>query len=91
MEFLYNLIVENDSDVSICGATDKDYNEKKIMTPEEALIELMWRKKYNMAFPTKMFSRELADKMRFPKEGTYDDIALMYKLSPQREAFFVFL
>lgn len=78
--FLYALAKENDADVSICGATDKIFNEKKIMTPEEALIELMWRKKYNMAFPTKMFSNRLAQLMRFPEEGTYDDIALMYRL-----------
>ena len=27
-----------------------------------------------------MFSRRLADLLRFPEEGAYDDIALMYKL-----------
>ena len=80
LEFLYTLLIENNADLSICGAADKAFDEKKLMTPEEALIELMWRKKYNMAFPTKMFTRELADVMRFPEEGEYDDIALMYKL-----------
>ena len=80
LEFLYKLAIQNDSDVAICGATDKEFDEKKVMTPEDALIELMWRKKYNMAFPTKMFSRRLADMLRFPEEGAYDDIALMYKL-----------
>ncbi len=80
LEFLYTLAVENNADVAICGAADKVFEEKKVMTPEEALIELMWRKKYNMAFPTKLFSRRLADQMRFPEEGAYDDIALMYRL-----------
>lgn len=80
LEFLYRLAAENDADVSICGAADKAFDEKKIMGAEEALIELMWRKKYNMAFPTKMFSRRLAKKLRFPEEGAYDDIALMYQL-----------
>lgn len=80
LEFLYNLANENDADVSICGAADKVFDEKKVMTAEEALIELMWRKKYNMAFPTKLFSKELADKIRFPEEGAYDDIAAMYRL-----------
>lgn len=80
LEFLYALAVENEADVSICGAADKVFDEKKVMTPEEALIELMWRKKYNMAFPTKLFSRRLADRLRFPEEGSYDDIALMYRL-----------
>lgn len=80
LEFLYTLAVQNQSEVAICGATDKSFHEKKVMTAEEALIELMWRKKYNMAFPTKLFSRRLADMLRFPEEGAYDDIALMYRL-----------
>jgi hypothetical protein len=50
------------------------------MTAEEALIELMWRKRYNTAFPTKMFKRDMIKNLRFPEEGLYDDIALMYRL-----------
>ena len=80
LEFLYNLAVDNDADAAICGATGKAFNEKLIMTAEEALIELMWRKKYNMAFPTKMFSRKLAYQIRFPEDNKYDDISQMYRL-----------
>ncbi|WP_300414316.1 glycosyltransferase family 2 protein [uncultured Oscillibacter sp.] len=80
LEFLLTLLEENGADVAICGAADKAFDEKKLMGPEEALIELMWRKKYNMAFPTKLFRRELMETLRFPEEGSYDDIALMYRL-----------
>ncbi len=80
LEFLYNLLKTNDADISICGAADKVFDEKKIMSAEEALIELMWRKKYNMAFPTKLFKRELVKNLRFPEDGAFDDIALMYRL-----------
>lgn len=80
LEFLYCLAIENHAEVSICGAADKVYDEKLILDPEEALIELMWRKRYNMAFPTKLFSAVLARKIRFPETGDYDDIALMYRL-----------
>ena len=80
LEFLLNLAIENEADVAICGAADKAFDEKKVMTAEEALIELMWRKKYNMAFPTKLFTRKLAAGLRFPERGAYDDIALMYRL-----------
>ena len=55
LEFLLKLLEESQADVSICGAADRVFDEKKVMTAEEALIELMWRKKYNMAFPTKLF------------------------------------
>lgn len=80
LEFLHALAVEHDADVAICGAADKAFDEKKLMGPEEALIELMWRRKYNMGFPTKLFRRELMMDMRFPEEAAYDDIALMYRL-----------
>lgn len=80
LEFLHNLITETDADVAICGAADKIFDEKCVMTAEEALIMLMWRKKYNMAFPTKLFRREMMENLRFPEDGSYDDIALMYKL-----------
>ena len=80
LEFLLNLLEENRADVAICGAADKAFDEKKVMTAEEAMIELMWRKKYNMAFPTKLFRRELVETLRFQENGTYDDIALMYRI-----------
>lgn len=80
LEFLYKLAVENNAEVSICGAADKVFNEKRVMTAEEALIELMWRKKYNVAFPTKLYKGEIAAGLRFPEDGAYDDIALMYRL-----------
>lgn len=80
LEFLLNLAVENQADVAICGAADKVFDEKCVMSAEEALIELMWRKKYNVAFPTKLFRQEMFTSVRFPEDKTFDDIALMYKL-----------
>lgn len=80
LEFLLQLLEENKADISICGASDKAFDEKKVMTAEEALIELMWRKKYNMAFPAKLFRRSLFDGEHFPQSGSVDDIALMYRI-----------
>lgn len=80
LEFLLNLITENNADISICGASDKDFDEKLVMNAEQALIELMWRKKYNVGFPTKMIKSSLLDDLRFPEDAQYDDISLMHKL-----------
>lgn len=80
LEFLLDLALENQADVAICGAADKVFDEKCVMSAEEALIELMWRKKYNVAFPTKLFHRNMFSSIRFPEDKTFDDIALMYKL-----------
>lgn len=85
LEFLLDLIQENGADVAICGAADRAFAEKRLMSAEEALIELMWRKKYTMAFPTKLFRRQLMERMRFPEEGAYDDIAMMYRLLAEAE------
>ena len=80
LEFLSGLISESDSDMAICGATDRAFDEKKVMNTEEALIELMWRKKYNVAFPAKLIKASLFEALRFPEDTCFDDIALMYKL-----------
>ncbi len=80
LEFLLHLLEEEQADVSICGATDKAFDEKLVMTAEEALIELMWRKRYNVGFPTKLIRRERMEYLRFPETVKYDDIALMYRL-----------
>lgn len=87
--FLHELALDNDAEVSICGAADKAFDQKFVMTAEEALVELLWRKRYNMAFPTKLFRRELAENLRFPEHGVFDDIAVMYRLLaiPKRVAY----
>ncbi len=80
LSFLYTLALDNKADVAICGATGMECDEKYIMTAEESVIMLMWRKHYTMAFPTKLFDRKLMLTLRFPQEGLYDDIAMMYRL-----------
>lgn len=80
LAFLKNLLEGTESDMAICGAFDKIFDECKVMNPEEALVELMWRKKYNMAFPTKLFKKELFGGNRFEEKGIFDDISLMYKM-----------
>ena len=77
LEFLFHLASENDSEIAICGTADKIFDEKRIMTAEEALIELLWRKKYNVAFPAKLFKASLFDGIRFSETSRYDDIELM--------------
>ena len=80
LEFLYNLATYNNADVSICGAADKVFDEKHIMTTEEAMTRLLWRKKYNMQFPTKLIKKTLFSKLRFSESAKYDDIELMPKI-----------
>jgi len=88
LEFLYGLAKEAGADISFCGSTKEVegeflpncmFEEKLIMTPEEAVVLLLKRKKCNAAMPTKLVKRELFDEIRFLPEGKYDDIRATYK------------
>jgi len=88
LEFLYNLAVESNSDISICGSTKKIedkvlpncvFDEYLNMTPSEAVVELLKRKRINSAMPTKMIKKYLFDKIRFNEISKYDDISVTYK------------
>lgn len=88
LEFLYGLAKEVDAEVAFCGSTKEVegeflpncvFEEKLVMTPEEAVIMLLKRKKCNAAMPTKLVKRELFDEIRFLPEGKYDDIRATYK------------
>jgi len=80
LEFLNSLAVENDADVSICGTSSNPFDEKQIMTAEEAIIELLWRKYYNVGFPAKLIKRDIFEGFRFSDTSRYDDIYLMPKI-----------
>lgn len=88
LEFLYNLAKEAGAEISFCGSTKEVegeflpncmFEERLVMTPEEAVIMLLKRKKCNAAMPTKLVKRELFDTVRFLPEGKYDDIRATYK------------
>ncbi len=85
LQFLYDLITENNADISICGATWSNKDEKYIMNSEEALILLLMRKHFNVAFPTKMFKKSMFDNLRFDENSKYDDIYLMPKMLASTE------
>lgn len=80
LAFLYGLAIESHADVAICGATDRVFNEKRVMTTEEALIELMWRKKYTAGFPIKLFRSQMFEGLHFAESCHYDDIGLIYQI-----------
>lgn len=88
LEFLYGLAKEAAADISVCGSTKEVdgvflpncvFEEKLVLTPEEAVVMLLKRKKCNAAMPTKLVKRELFGDIRFLPEGKYDDIRATYK------------
>jgi glycosyltransferase involved in cell wall biosynthesis len=80
LEFLLKLAIDNDADIAICGATNKEFDEKLVYSAEDAIIELLQRNRFNVQFPTKLIKRELFDKVRFSEASKYDDIELMPRI-----------
>jgi len=85
LQFLYDLAEDSGAAASICGATWAAYEEKRVMMPQEAVETLLWRKRYNVAFPTKLLRRGLFDGHRFLETGKYDDISLMPEILASAE------
>lgn len=89
LAFLYDLIIENHADISICGRDKVESGESRPLNgdegvlffdAEQAVFQLLQRQLYNNGFPAKLFERKLFDKWRFNEEDKYEDIALMYKI-----------
>jgi len=88
LEFLHALAVECDADIALCGSFKEVngeifpncvFDEKLIMTPEEAVVTLLKRKKYGAGMPTKLFSKKLFDTIHFENNRKYEDIHTTYK------------
>ena len=80
LEFLWKLLEDSGANISICGTEGKALDERWTMDVQEALVQLMWRKRYTAGFPMKLFRRALAEGLRFSETDRYDDIGLIYRL-----------
>lgn len=89
LAFLYALCKRYYADISFCGSMKEVsgdivpncvFEGQRLFTPDEAVYELLERKKLNAATPTKLFHRSLFKQLRFSETGKYDDISLVYKL-----------
>ena len=98
LSFLVSLAEETDADAAACGSW-KEVDGRRLpnfiedrrllLTPEQAVLELLLRRRCNAATPTKLFRRSLFSEHRFPERARYDDIAVVYRLfaSARRVAF----
>jgi glycosyltransferase involved in cell wall biosynthesis len=89
LSFLYDLVIQNDVDISFCGSTREAngavepncvFNTCKVFTPQEAVEKLLGRKLLNAATPTKLFSKAILDAYPFSEDVHYEDIFITYKL-----------
>jgi glycosyltransferase involved in cell wall biosynthesis len=74
LSFHKNLIETYGADISICGTSDRVYDELKIMSAEEALVELFSRKYFIVQFPAKTINRKLFSGVHFSETAKFDDV-----------------
>lgn len=88
LDFLYELAEKTNAQIAICGSIKKVeekilpncvFDEKLVMTPEEAVVTLLKRKKYSVGMPAKLFKSTLFSEIRFSPDRTYEDIHTTYK------------
>lgn len=88
LEFLMCLILENDADISMCGASEGDgetrqpqcvFEEKIVLTGEEALRLLLGRTYIRAGTPTKLYKKEILLKYPFEEKYKNEDIHTQYK------------
>lgn len=89
LEFLYGLARDHQADIAVCGSTkiengqvlpNQVFDELLVMTPEEAVVELLKRYRINSSNPCKLFRNTLFQRVRYVEDGDYDDIFVIYKL-----------
>ena len=87
--YLYNLIKENNVDLSICGIKTIWKDVKKIKTEKgktqcldtkEAFENMLFAKGIEVAAYGKLYLTELWENIEFPKGKAYEDTAVIYKL-----------
>ncbi|MEL7661272.1 glycosyltransferase family 2 protein [Acetobacterium wieringae] len=88
LEFLYNLAVLNNADISICGSFIVGFDKIKngyvfdkmyIMNAIQATEEFLKRKLYSAGMPMKLIHRSLLNNIRFFEDNVYEDIRTTYR------------
>lgn len=89
IEELYNLCIENDAEISICGVINikediiKEKSKKivKVWNSSQAIKELFEEKYFYCVMWAKMYKKEMFDEYRFnEKTKIAEDLEIMYKI-----------
>ena len=89
LEVLADIAIKTNADISMCGSYNEFsdrlepyfiFDEKYEFDRLQGLKELLNRKLYNVAPPTKLFRRSLWNGFTFPENVLVDDIHVVYKV-----------
>lgn len=99
-EFLLNNLLDNDTDISICGIEKVDENLKtlsfmnpdtsfnKVFSKNDAMDSLCENRVINFSFVDKIFKRDLFKNLRFRENILFEDMDLMYKIIDRADKIF---
>lgn len=86
---LYETLVDNNADISVCGYTvvydngkiiPNSNNKKMVLSQKEALEKILYQEDFNVATWAKMYKIELFKNIKFPKGKIFEDSFTTYKL-----------
>lgn len=86
---LYETLIENNADISVCGYTvvydngkiiPNSNDKKMVLSQKETLEKILYQEDFNVATWAKMYKIELFKGIRFPKGKIFEDSFTTYKL-----------
>lgn len=89
LEVLYNAIIMEDSDISICSyqavyengkILKQKENFKRILSSKEALEEILYQTNFNVSAWAKLYKANLFEDIKYPKGKIFEDAFTTYKL-----------
>lgn len=89
IEYLYNLLIDNDVDISMCQCK-KVYSERdsldivtsnvEVLDSEAAIKYFLYQKKFTASAPCKLYKSCLFNSLRYPDGRYYEDMAVICQL-----------
>lgn len=89
VQFLYQLIKENNAEMSICSHTvlytngtriEKETGEHLVLDPKTTLEKILYDEGIDLSAWAKMYKKELFDNVKYPKGRIFEDAATIYLL-----------
>lgn len=89
VEYLYNILEENDGEIAICDPVHCYPNEKivfeqetfkRVYKAEDAIVEMLYQKSFLVAAWGKLYKKDYFAEIKFPEGMLFEDSAVMYKI-----------
>lgn len=94
LQYLFGLITEFDAQIAVAGTEEEEngvirpqctFSERECLSGEEAVCELLQRKRIRAGTAAKMILRTIAEKYPFPENSYHEDIHVTYKFLGEAE------